>query len=368
LLGSPGFAWADGDTLRIGVLVPSSGPLTLYGDPMERAAKLLFGGMQKSGLAGRQVKFTIYDTEGSVPKAVQLFQRLVDDDEVDVVVGPFTSGEGFAILPIANRAKVTTLVIGVAEGLTKPVTPYIFAVTPVDAVVVRQLLQGLKDRHHKRVALIYSLDGLGQSGGKKIQESVADYGIELVSVETFSPQDTNMTPQLLRIREKTPDAVVMWTATNPGPTIVLRTAKELGIKAPFFLSYGQASNAFLEQAHDVAEGAYVTGLAILSPSALPDMDPRKPIVADIVANYQARYGTPPDQSVGDIVDAKIIIEAAVKKIEGPITRDNLRNAMESVEVCGLYGCRHFSPTEHRGNDKNATILMQIRNGKWGGSE
>ena len=224
LLAGPGLARAGGDTLRVGALVPATGPAALIGISLDQGFRVLYEALEKTGLEGRKVKFTIYDTEGKPQNAVQLFRKLIDNDEVDVVVGPLTSGEGLAISPIANEAKVPTLAIGAAAALTTPVTPFVYAMAPVDSVVTADTMKFLASKNMKKVGLIYSSDGMGQSGGKMIESIAAQHGIDLVAVETFAPQDTDMTPQLLNIRQKNPDAIVMWTAVNPASTIILKAA------------------------------------------------------------------------------------------------------------------------------------------------
>lgn len=175
-----------------------------------------------------------------------------------------------------------------------------------------------------------------------------------------------MTPQLLNIRQKNPDAIVMWTAVNPASTIILKAAKGLGMKAQWVLSYGQAYNSFKDQAGEVANGAYVVGYPIFNMDALPASDPRKPILVDYAKAYQARWNTAPDQGSGHALDTKLVLEAALKKIKGPITRQNLRDAIETVNICGNNGCRQFSATDHRANDKDAIVMLKIQDGKWVG--
>jgi branched-chain amino acid transport system substrate-binding protein len=359
-----GVASAADDVLRIGVLAPYSGPTALIGASMEKGARVVFEPLEKTGLGGRQVKFFMYDTEGNAAKAVQLYRRLVESDEVDVVVGPLTSGEGLAVVPVANQMKVPTIVQGAAEAMTKPVTPYVFALAPVDGVVTEKLLTVMKERKHTRAALIYSLDGFGQSGGKLLQEKASAFGIDLVSVETFTPQDTNMTPQLLRMREKNPQAIILWSASNPAPTITMKLARELGITAPIYLSYGASYNAYIEQAGAAGEGAFITNLPLLAPGLLPATDGRKSVLLDFDKAYRARWGVAPESSAAGPLDAKLIIEEALKKVQGPITRDKLRAAIETVKMCGGYGCRQITATDHRGNDKEAIVMMQVRGGKW----
>jgi branched-chain amino acid transport system substrate-binding protein len=349
------------DTLKIGAILALSGPASSYGGPAQKGLELIVDSLQKQGLAGRKVKLTIYDTEGNSTKAVQLFRRLVDDDEVDVVLGPSTSGESLAVVPVANQMKVPNITYGGAEPITKPVTPEVFAVSPTDRLVVESILDRLKRTGVKTAAVIYSTDGFGQSGGGIVQQRAAEFGVDLVAVETFSPQDNNMTPQLLRIREKNPEAVIVWSA-NPNPTVVLRKAREIGYNPTFYLSYANASLSFINQTGAAAEGVFLPGYPVIAPGVLPDGDPRKaPLVAFDKA-YRERWNAPPDQTSGHALDTEIILENALKAIQGPITRDKLRAAIENVKMCGSDGCRQITPTDHRGLDRNAVVMMQIRNG------
>lgn len=356
-------AAAAEDTLRVGAILAISGPASSYGGPADKGLKLIFDSLAKEGLAGRKVKLTVYDTEGNSTKAVQLYRRLVDNDEVHVVVGPSTSGESLAVVPVANQLKVPNVTYGGAEPITKPVTPYVFALSPTDRLVVENILDHLRNGGAKTAAVIYSTDGFGQSGGGIVQERASAFGIDLVAVETFSPQDTNMTPQLLRVREKKPDAVIIWSA-NPAPTIVLRNAQDIGLKLPFYVSYANASLSFIAQTGAAAEGVYVSALPIVAPDVLPDSDPRKAPLAAFEKAYRERWGVPPDQTSGHALDTRIVLEQALKAIDGPVTRENLRAAIENVKMCGADGCRQITAQDHRGLDKSALVLMQVRDGRF----
>lgn len=362
-LAAAQMAAAQNEPLKIGAILAISGPASVYGSPAEKGLKLIANQLTDRKLAGHPVTLTVYDTEGNSTKAVQLFRRLVDNDEVDVVLGPSTSGESLAIVPVANQLKIPNLTYGGAEPITSPVTPQVFALSPTDRLVVEMLLDTAKTRGTRKLGLLYSQDGFGQSGGNLVQKLASTFGVELVAVETFSPQDTNMTPQLLRIRDKSPDAIIVWSA-NPGPTITLKNAAELGIKTPFFLSYANASLSFLQQTGTAAEGAYVAALPIVAPDTLPDSDARKAPMVEFAKKYQAAYGAPPDQTSGHALDSFMWLEIALKSIKGPLTRSSLRDALESTKMCGADGCRELTPTDHRGLDKSSLVLMQARNGKW----
>ncbi|MDB5829988.1 MAG: hypothetical protein JWQ73_4208 [Variovorax sp.] len=357
------FAVLAQETLNVSAILAISGPASIYGAPAEKALRLMVDNLPNKSIAGHPVKLTIYDTEGNSTKAAQLFRRAAENDEAHIVFGPSTSGESLAIVPIANQLKVPTVSHGGAETITKPLTPYMFALPPTDRLMVESLIASIKQRGWKKVAVMYSVDGFGQSGGTIAQELVPASGLELTGVETFASQDTNMAPQLLRLREKNPDAIILWSA-NPGPTIVAKNALEMGLKKPFFVSTANATLGFINQTGPAAEGIYAATLPIVAPDALADGDPRKPIFLRFNKQYMDKVGQPADQASGHGLDDILLLEAAMKNLQGPLTRENLRAALETVKMCGSNGCRQMRPDDHRGLTKDAMVVMQIRDGKF----
>lgn len=351
------------ETFNIAAVIATSGPASIYGAPAEKALKVMVDNLPNKSIGGRPVKLTVYDSEGNSTKAAQLFRRAAETDQAHVILGPSTSGESLALLPIANQLKVPTISHGGAEAITNPVTPFMFALPPTDRIMVESIVSYIKQRGWKKVSVIYSLDGFGQSGGKIAEELVPKMGLELAGVETFASQDTNMTPQLLRIRERNPDAIIMWSA-NPGPTIVAKNAAEMGLKKPFFVSTANATLGFIQQTGAAAEGFYASTLPIVAPEVLPDEDPRKPIFLKFNKLYKDKTGQVSDQASGHGMDDILILEEAAKNLKGPLTRESLRDALESVKMCGSNGCRQMRADDHRGLTKEAIVIMQIKSGKF----
>jgi branched-chain amino acid transport system substrate-binding protein len=349
------------ETINIVAIIATSGPAAIYGGPTEKGLRLSIDNLPNKSIAGRPVKLTVYDSEGNSTKTAQLVRRAVESDQAHVIIGPTTTGESLAILPIVNQLKVAAISGGSGEAITKPVTPYMFAMPVTDRLAAEAIVAAMQQRGFKKVAVLHSQDALGQSGGGVAQELAKAAGMNLVTVETFSPQDTNMTPQLLRIREKDPDAIIVWSA-NPGPTIVVKNALEMGLKKPIILSSAQSSTAYITQGGPAAEGTYVSAVPIVAPEAIPDSDPRKQIVVQFAKQYQERYGQPADQGAGHGLDAVLIVEAAAKSLKGPLTRESLRDAIENVKMCGSNGCRQMRPDDHRGLTRESIVVLQVRNG------
>jgi len=351
------------EPLRIGAIVAMSGPAAVFGVPAEHALRVLFDSLGPQGIGGHPVVLTVYDSEGNTTKAAQLFRRLVDNDNVHLVLGPSTSGESLAVVPLANQLKVANITFGGAEAITKPTTPYVFATSPTDRVVVENLLSELNARNFTRLGIIYSLDAFGQSGATIIKELAGQFGVTIASEETFGPQDTNMTPQLLRMRDADPQALLVWSG-NPGPSIVMRNAVEMGFKLPMYASYASGSRSFLQQTGPAAEGSYVPSYRIVAPETLSDSDPMKMPLTSFAVKYKERWNTDPDQTSGHAYDVLLMLNEAFANMEGLLTRKSLRDALETVKFNGANGPRHLSAQDHRGLGKSSVVMMQARGGRW----
>lgn len=352
-----------GETLHIGAAISTSGATGVWGQQFEKGLRMLIEQLPNGRLAGYPVKLTVYDTETNSTRTAQLFRRLAESDGVHVIVTGSNSGEGLAVVPLANELKVPTFNMGAAEAITSPVTPYVFGISPKDRIVVEHILSVAQKRKMTKIGLISSQDGFGQSGAGLAKELAASYGVQLVASETFSPQDTDMTPQLLRLKDAKPDAILIW-AGNPGPTIIAKNAQAIGLKIPVVVSYASAQFLFIAQTGAASEGILTSAMKIIEPFSLPDRDPQKALLVKFVNDFKAKYGALPDQTAGHGTDLMAMLKASLEGTSGPLTRDRIRAGLEKVEVCAAAGCRKITPTEHRGLTKDAMALMQVKNGRW----
>ena len=95
--------------------------------------------------------------------------------------------------------------------------------------------------------------------------------------EVFADKDTDMTPQLTKIRSLPAQAVICW-GVGPAPALVAKNMKQLGITLPLIQSHGAASKKFIELAGDAADGIIMPAGKLVIWQQLPDTDPRRPCV------------------------------------------------------------------------------------------
>ena len=352
--------------VKIGAIYPLSGSASFLGIPEERALKMKVDEINKAGgVNGKTLEAIVYDTEGNTTKAAQQLRRLAESDKVDIIFGPSSSGESLATIGLANELQIPQIAHGGTEQIVKPTTKWVFNSLAVDRVALSYVLSYFKKRGIKTVALMSSSDGYGQSGKNVLQSLLPGTDVKIVAAEEFNRTDADMTAQVLRAKQSGADAMLVWSAL-PAPTIIARNAQAVGYDKPIFVGYGAATNDLVEKAGSAGEGLYISSFRLLAPGSLSDKDPVRPVTMRLYADYLKRYGEAPANFAQHSHDAVLILEAALKQIKGPVTRENLRDAIEKVDVIGTNGHFHFSPTDHGGLDSTSQPLVMLRwvKGKW----
>jgi branched-chain amino acid transport system substrate-binding protein len=353
------------EAIKIGAIFSTSGPGAFLGVPEERGLRMKVDEINKAGgIGGRRVDLVVYDTEGNTSKAAQLARRLIESDQVVAIVGPSSSGESLQVLPIANELKTPLIAHAGTEKMTSPVTPWVFNTPPTDRVVAAHLLSVFKKRGITQIALLSAADGFGQSGANVVKELAPKYGVTIARHEEFNRTDADMTAQVLKAKDSPAQAMLVWSAF-PAPTIIARNAAAVGYSKPIYNSFAAASKDLLAQAGPAAEGSYVSSMRLLAPETLKANDPMRPAVMKIYNEYKAKYNEAPATFAAHSYDAMSLIEAAVRKINGTVTRDNLRAALETATVTGGNGIYRMSPTSHGLDpDSNSMVLLQAKGGQW----
>ncbi len=353
------------DPIKVGLLFPLTGPVAPFGTAQQKAAQLWAEDVnRRGGLAGRPVELKAYDTEANGSKMVQYLRRMVESDNVDVVFGPSTSGEALLAVPVANEVKVAVLSHTTAYAVVNPPTPFMFQPFPTDRLFVPKVLEEFKRLGYKNVGLLSAADGFGQSGAGMFKEMTSKWGMMLAH-EEFERQDTDMTPQLLRMRQRNIDVLVVW-GTFPGPPIVMRNAKAIGLNKPIYNSYAMTNKDFMKQAGGAADGSFVISMPLVNPSSLGKENPSRAVNEKAFADYMAKHKEAPIGSTSPTFDSGLILEAAVKQIKGPVNRQSIRDAIERTTVVGTNGSFRFSAANHSGLDEAglAVIFVKVAGDGW----
>lgn len=361
-------AWVNlalaAEPYKIGALFSITGPTSFIGEPERNTLLMMVEEINKAGgINGHPVKAIIYDTEGDETNTVKKVTKLIVQDKVLAIIGPSRTGTTLAVIPFVQRYRIPLISCAAGIKIVEPVKPWVFKTAQSDRLAVKKIYAYCQKHGLKRVAIITVSNGFGQSGREELKRLAPQFGITLVADELFGPKDVDMTPQLTRIRAKEPDAVICW-GTNPGPAIVAKNMRQLGMKQQLFMSHGVASKRFIALAGEAAEGIILPAGKILVADKLPDSDPQKSVLLKYIAKYKARFGEEPSTFGGHAYDAFLLLSKALE--QAGANRAKIRDALEHMQgVVGIHGIFNMSPKDHNGlNEKEAFVLIKIKHGNW----
>jgi branched-chain amino acid transport system substrate-binding protein len=349
--------------IKIGGLFAVTGPAAFLGEPERNTAKMVVEEINKAGgVKGRRLELVVYDTAGDATKAVQLATKLIKDDKVVAIIGPSTTGETMAVIPVAEKQQVPLISCSAGSKITDPVKKWVFKTAQNDALAVGKIFEYLQKQKQNKVAILTVSDGFGSSGREQLKAQAAKYGITIVSDDTYGPKDTDMTAQLTKIRGSQAQALIVW-GTNPGPAVIAKNARQLGLKLPLYMSHGVSSKKFIDLAGDAAEGVRLPSGKVLVSDLLPNSESQKKSLMSFVKDYQNHYKTEGDHFGGHAWDAVMLIKNAVDR--GADSAATVRDQLEKTRnFHGIGGTFNFSPQDHAGLGKDAFVLVEIRNKDW----
>lgn len=348
---------AAGDTVKIGMAAPLTGPQSHIGQDIKNGTLLGIEEVNAQGIeiGGKKVKFELLaeDDEANPAKATTVAQKLVDAKVVGVV-GHFNSG---CSIP-ASKVYADAGIPQISPGSTNPrYTQQGYATT--FRVVANDDQQGpagavyaLNTLKVKKVAVIDDSTSYGQGLASAFERTVKAAGVEVVAVEHTTDKDTDFAAILTNIKSKNPDLIFFGGIdTQGGP--MLKQMKALGINAKLMGGDGIQTPNLVALAGDAAEGA------IASIPGLPK--DKMPGGSAFLDRFQKRFNTKVELFAPMGYDAVFVLVEAMKKA-GSTEPAKILAELKKVQLNGVTGPIAF---DDKGDLKNGPITINaVQGGKW----
>jgi branched-chain amino acid transport system substrate-binding protein len=358
-------AMAQQQPIKIGSVLSVTGPAAFLGDPQLKTLNLYIDDINaKGGVLGRKLQLVHYDDGGDANKANAFAKRLIEDDKVDIILGGSSTGSTMSMVPLVEKAQIPFISFAGAVVIVEPVKKWVFKTPQTDRMAAEKVFEDMKKRGLTRVALLSETSGFGQSGKKEAEAMAGKYGITFVANETYGGKDTDVSPQLTKIRNTQGVQAVFVFGFGQGPAIVTKNYRQLGITLPLYHAHGVASDEFLKLAGPAAEGIRLPSPAQLIPELLAANDPQKPVVTAYEKAYRAKYNTDVSTFGGYAYDGLMIAVDAMKRA-GTTDKAKVRDAIEATKgFVGTTGTFNMSVNDHMGLDLSAFRMLEVKGGKW----
>ena len=335
-----------GETFKIGLYQPLSGSSAVYGEESKNAVEMAVDYVNANGgFNGVPGEVISYDTQGSVEEAVKVVEKLIEDDQVDAIIGSLISSEVFATGNAINDAGIYSLGLGNSASWMEEDWPYIFRAVINSSFVMPALADLIQEVDYKTVAIFHGQDDASISTVNEFQASCEEKGLEILVTESYDQGDTDFSAQVAKIINADPDCVFISVLSESGP-VITKQLRQLGYNGIIFNKEGVTTSQV--EVAGVENSDYV---AFVSPyvtyPSIDDIDIE--IVKEFAQMYQDTYGeiNQTDCAYRGWDTVMVIWEAS--KLAGSNDSDALRDATNTISgMDGLGGTIDFTAGNREG--------------------
>ncbi len=338
---------ANSDTINIGAIGPLTGPASTYGQSVKNGAELYLEQVNADGgIDGKKLSLLFEDDEANADKAIQAFNKLVDNDKVPVILGAVTSGATNAVAPQATSRSIPMLTPTATEpNITKNGGEFVFRGCFVDSFQGVALADYATSKLSKKTAaVLYNKDSDYSKGiADAFKKEFESKGGKVTEFLTYNEGDKDFNAQLTKIKGTNSDLLVLPDYYTQVGTIA-KQARDMGIQSQLLGGDGWESEELTKLG-----GTAVNGALYLNHYYSGDTDAT---VADFVKAYKEKYNAEPDAFAALAYDStKVIVEAIKSAGTDPVA---IKDALAKTKLDGVTGNITFG--SDRSAVKGASII------------
>ena len=307
-----------------------------------------------------------YDDESTPARGAQLAERLINQDGVEFMLGPYSSGLTKAIAPVTEKYGVPMVEAeGASRSLFTQGYKYLFAVLSTSeqylassiALAAETAEAEGKDPSTLKVALAFENDPFSLDVRAGVVDDAAKYGMQII-IDDKLPRDlSDMSATLTKVRALKPDMLII-SGHSKGAATAARQMAEMNIQVPMLAMTHCEAAKVIEKFGDSTNGYFCpTQWA----ETLTYSDDLFGSAADFDAAFKATfdgYNNVPYQSAQ--AAAAVMVWADALERAGTLDQDTVRDAIAATEMETFYGNIKFS--EAGNNIAKPMVLRQIQNG------
>lgn len=319
------------EPIKIGAILPLTGKVAKYGEEMKRGVELA---IEKNKETPIEVFYE--DSKFETKEGVSVYQKLKNANGVQIMI---TAGSpvALAISPLANSDHVFQMAIAASTPKYTSENDFTFRVTTKAEVEDQELAKFVVPRY-KNIGLLYVNNEWGSGHYSSIKPEIEKLKGNILTEETFLMEDIDFRTQLLKIKSKNPEAVFLLAEAKTAG-VILKQAKELGIKTKFFGIQSLQNKDLISIAGEAANGIFYTY----------SFDPQSedPIIKSFVEKYKAKYNEEPTSYVAEGYDALDLIVKSVNECK-EVNTNCMKTKLSGVkDYPGILGSLTF--------DKNGDV-------------
>ena len=364
-------AGVEGDTIVLGAAVSKTGKYSTNGKHTMNGYDLAVERLNKMGgveVAGKKYKLKIiyYDDESRGARGAQLAERLINQDGVKFMLGPYSSGLTKAMAPVTEKYKIPMVEAnGASRSLFTKGYRYLFAVLSTSEQYLSVAIELAAERARQsgrrpsslRVALAFENDPFSQDVRAGVLDDVKRFGMKIV-VDGKLPRDlSDMKGILQKVKLVKPDILVV-SGHSKGAALAIRQIAALKVDVPMLAMTHCDAAGIIEKYGKKAE------FTLCASQWAPTLNYQDNVfgsAADFARAFKATYNYEPPYQAAESAAAVIIYADAFRRA-GSFDTTKVRDALAATEMQTFYGNIKFDPSGK--NIAKPMVLYQVQDGAY----
>lgn len=340
--------------IRVGMTVSLTGEYETPGKDELFGAQMWASDLNGRGaLLGRKVEIVYYDDKSDAATSARLYERLINEDKVDLLLGPYSSDLTMAASTVAENHNFPMVATGAADGrIWARGYKNIFGIDAPAREYMKLLVDSAAGAGLKRIALIYADSDFPRGVAEGVRDLAASNNMEVVFDREYSQDRTDFSAMLQQMKASKPDLLVGGTYLDDSIAIV-RAAKQVQLSPKaIVLTVGPSLKEFGNALGSDADG--VLGVVSWIRSA------HLPMARDFSYRYKQKHGHNPGAHVAYGYGGGQVLEAAVR-LANTLDKDAVRQQLVDMKFRSLLGRYDVDET---GKQMGKSIyVLQWQNGR-----
>ena len=331
VLGASLLASAQGP-VRIGASLSLTGTYAKLGKNQHEGYQLCQKDLNaKGGILGRKVEFVVYDDQSMPPTGVRLYEKLITEDKVDAVMGPYSSPITEAVANVSEKYKkvmVSPLAATTSIFKKEPRRKYIFMVISPAEVYLEGLIDMAAKRGLKTVVIVNEDTLFSKAAAAGAADLAKKKGMQVVFQEAYPKGNTDFSALLTKIKATNPDVIAAATYFDDAVAMT-RQMRELNVNPKM---YGVTVGGDLPEFYDTLKGnaEYIYGATQWEPVL------NYPGNKEWFEAYKAEFKHEPSYHSAAGYAGCVIYAEGVKRA-GSLEPDKVREALLKLEMRTMFG-------------------------------
>jgi branched-chain amino acid transport system substrate-binding protein len=299
---------------------------------------------KKGGALGREFEAVVADDEGDTSTGVSVVTKLITEDKVVALVGPWHSSVALAQSKIADEYKVPIFLhYSWTDEITTMHSDYVFRVSPYNSEIAQLVVPFIKEQGYKHIGFMAEDSAYGTGFADGLTESAGAEGVE-VTTRVFPAESMDLSPQLLEFKSLTPPIDLLVIAAVYQPMYLIpKQAREVGLTCDIMAGwdYPGWSPEYWETTGDA-------GVGVFYPTFYSSQLTLSPLGTHFKEAYTAAYDHEPPIYAYYLYDEVMMIAEAIEQASST-DPEKIAEVLRAMEFDGTTGKIKFERRDTPGD-------------------